>query len=275
MTEPQVQYVKTSDGVSIAYWTMGEGEPLILVHGSWTDHHSWDLVAPSFAKRFRVVTYDRRGHSQSERPAGQGTLDQDVSDLATLIEDLGLAPAHVVGNSRGAEIVLRLAAMKPELFLSLSAHEPPLFDLLDGDLALAPLLEEHRGKIAVVVELLARGDVEEGAHLFVDTALGPGAWRQLPQRDKQTFINNASTFLDEERETEVILPDFPSLARFPHPALLTAGSHSPPLFLPVVERIAKIIPGAKQHTLEGAGHVPHATHPELLLDAVTTFVEMS
>jgi pimeloyl-ACP methyl ester carboxylesterase len=273
--EPQIQYAKTSDGVSIAYATMGDGEPLILVHGSWTDHHSWDLVAPSFAKRFRVVTYDRRGHSQSECPVGQGTLDQDVSDLATLIEDLGLAPAHVVGNSRGAEIVLRLAAKKPELFLSLSAHEPPLFDLLDGDLALAPLLEEHRGKIAVAVELVTRGDVEEGAHLFVDTALGPDSWAQLPPGDQQTFINNAHTFLDEERDAEVRALDLQSLGRFPRPSLLTAGSRSPPLFLPVVERIAKVIPGAKQHTLEGAGHVPHATHPELLLDAVTTFVEMA
>ena len=44
------------NGVKLYYEEAGSGQPLVLVHGSWTDHHSWDLVAPSLAERFRVVS---------------------------------------------------------------------------------------------------------------------------------------------------------------------------------------------------------------------------
>ena len=100
--------------------------PLVLVHGSWDSHHDWDLVVPRLADSFRVLTYDRRGHSESERPTGQESVREDVADLAALIEHLGLAPAWVVGNSFGASIILRLAGERPELFRGLIGHEPPL-----------------------------------------------------------------------------------------------------------------------------------------------------
>src|SRR5262249_44525227 len=56
-----------------AYEVAGEGEPLVLVHGSWGDRHSSDSVFDALARSFRVVRYDRRGHShsESERPAGR------------------------------------------------------------------------------------------------------------------------------------------------------------------------------------------------------------
>src|SRR5205814_7216642 len=75
----------------------GRGAPVLLVHGSWGDHHSWDAVVPGLASRFRVLTYDRRGHSQSERVATQGSVEEDVADLAALIAANHLGPTHVVG----------------------------------------------------------------------------------------------------------------------------------------------------------------------------------
>ncbi len=91
----------------------GEGAPVVLVHGSWGDHHNWDLVAPRIAETHTVVTYDRRGHSQSEGSTAQGSVHEDVADLAALIETTGIAPAHVIGNSAGAIISLHLAADRP------------------------------------------------------------------------------------------------------------------------------------------------------------------
>jgi pimeloyl-ACP methyl ester carboxylesterase len=70
----------TINGVKIFYELTGDsGEPLVLVHGSWIDHHNWDAVVPSLARSFRVLTYDRRGHSQSERPASPGSILEDYS----------------------------------------------------------------------------------------------------------------------------------------------------------------------------------------------------
>ena len=96
------------NGVNIYYELTGaKGDALVLVHGSWGDHHNWDMVVGEFAKTFRVLTYDRRGHSQSERLSGQGLVTEDVDDLIALVEHLEIFPAHIVGNSYGAGIVLQ------------------------------------------------------------------------------------------------------------------------------------------------------------------------
>jgi pimeloyl-ACP methyl ester carboxylesterase len=144
---------RINGGVELHYELSGSGEPLVLVHGSWGDHHNWDPVVPTLAESFQVLAYDRRGHSASERPAGQGSVFEDADDLAGLIDELGLAPAHVAGNSFGAAIALRAATRRPEVFRCLIVHEPPLFPRLAGT-ELEPPLKEVQRRIDAVVGLL-------------------------------------------------------------------------------------------------------------------------
>lgn len=121
----------TVNGIQIYHELTGGGEPLALVHGSWADATNWELVLPGLAQGFRVLTYDRRGYSRSERPDTAWSIDDDGDDLAALLETLQLSPAHVATISYGGNIALRLAARRPQLFRTLSCHEPPLFDVLD------------------------------------------------------------------------------------------------------------------------------------------------
>src|SRR5260370_32764758 len=105
------------NGVKLFWEQTGDsGAPLVLVHGSWGDHHSWDAVVPGLARTLRMFTYDRRGHSQSERLPTQRSIEEDIADLAAFITTNSLLPAHVAGNSFGAAIVLKLAAAQPNLF---------------------------------------------------------------------------------------------------------------------------------------------------------------
>ena len=135
------------------------------------------------AESFRVLTYDRRGHSKSERPNGQGSVREDVADLAALIKHLELAPAWLVGNSFGASISLRLAGERPELFRGLIGHEPPLLSLLDDEPGLKPLLKQVEQRIGAVVERIAAGDNAGAAEQFVNTVtLGPGRWGSVAAR---------------------------------------------------------------------------------------------
>jgi len=138
-----------------------------MVHGSWGDHHNWDLVAPRLAETHTVLTYDRRGHSQSQRLTSQGSVHDDVADLAALIEQAGIAPAHVVGNSFGASICLRLAAERPELIRSLIVHEPPLVGLIAEDPAMASILQVFGERIGGVVETL----LDEGTYLVSERTM--------------------------------------------------------------------------------------------------------
>jgi len=168
-----------TDGVNLHWAMTGEGgAPVVLVHGSWGDHHGWDLVVPALSRSSRVLAYDRRGHSRSPRPAGQGSVREDVDDLATLIGRLGLAPAHVVGNSFGGVIVLRLAATRPDLFRTLIVHEPPLLGLLDAPADRAALAAA-RERVRAVLALLEEGRMGDGARLFHHLVHAPGRFRPI------------------------------------------------------------------------------------------------
>ena len=81
---------------------------------------------------------------------------------------LELAPAHVAGASLGGSIALRLAAAWPELLRSVTAHEPPFFDLLFAEEPDIPDLTELRLRLASVAERLESGDLEGGARLYFD-----------------------------------------------------------------------------------------------------------
>lgn len=262
------------NGVRLFYELSGTGEvPLVLVHGSWGSHHNWDLVVPRLAGSFRILTYDRRGHSESERPTEQGSVREDVADLAALIEHLGLAPAWVAGNSFGASITLRLAGERPDLLRGVIAHEPPLFSLLANDPSVAPMLEEVGKRVGAVVERIASGDHAGAAEQFVETvALGPGTWAQLPPDLQQTFIKNAPTFLDETRDPEVLAFDLARIKAVPRASLLTTGDQSPPTFAPVVAKLADVLPDAQVVTFPGAGHIPHVTHPDAYIEAIMAFI---
>lgn len=261
------------NGVSL-YWelTGSKDEPLVLVHGSWGDHHNWDGVVNELSKTFRVLTYDRRGHSQSERLNERGNTEQDVSDLIALIEHLGLSPAHIAGNSFGAAIALKTAARRPDLFQTLVVHEPPLLGLLKNTPQAQSLLQKVESRIDAVANLVANGKNEEAAKEFVETiAIGPGGWQQLPSQVQQTFIYNAPTWYDETQDAESLQMDTGRLSHFNKPALLTNGTESPPFFLLVLDQLIKAIPGAKRMTFESAGHVPHMSHPTQYIEVVKGF----
>jgi pimeloyl-ACP methyl ester carboxylesterase len=221
------------NGIRLSYELSGTGEiPLVFVHGSWVSHHDWDLVVPGFAESFQILTHDRRGHSDSERPTKPSSIRDDVNDLASLIENLGLAPAWVVGNSFGGSITLRLAGQRPDLFRGLIVHEPPLFSLLSDDPHWAPLLEEARLKLAAVAELITSGNHAGAAELFIESVvLGPGSWPKVPIRIKSIVIENAPTFLDEVNDSEQLAFDREririSRVRCSSPAVQRALRHSP------------------------------------------------
>lgn len=263
------------NGVRIAYKSRGSAlERVVLVHGSWGSHHNWDPVVAGLAERFRVTTYDRRGHSDSERLPGQGSFAEDVADLAALIEHLGSAPAWVVGNSAGAAIALRLAAARPDVLRGIVVHEPPLWGLLDDrSPEAAAIAAVEDGPLAAVGRRIAAGDHAGAAELFVDeVALGPGSWARLPESMRQTFVQNAPTYLDEQNAPDARTIDEAALARYDGPVLITAGDESPPIFRPVVNRLMALLPQAEFAVYDGAGHIPHVTHPADFLDRTLAFL---
>ncbi|MFJ6081079.1 alpha/beta fold hydrolase [Streptomyces sp. NPDC092369] len=262
------------NGVDLYCEVVGDGDPLVLVHGSWDDHYAWLRVVDAFAERFRVLVYDRRGHSRSERPPGQGTRFEDEEDLAALIATLGSGPVYVAANSFGASTALGLAARRPELFRGLTVHEPPLVDVVADDPVLRPMMTSIRQELAAVLAHLRAGEDLEGARRFMDRiALGPGEWDKLPAKARDTLVANAPTFLDEQGDPAWAALALDRLAGRSVPLLVTHGTTSPAWVHPITARLTEALPQARAHTFEGSGHVPHATSPQEYVDVVTGFVE--
>lgn len=218
-----------------------------------------------------MLSYDRRGHSRSERPATQGSYDEDGDDLAALLEALDLAPAHVVTNSGGGNIALGLATRRPDVFRSLSCHEPALWGLLKDDPDSQEMRQQGARSLEAVGRRIAQGDHEGAARQFVEeVAFGPGAWdHELAPESRAISVQNAPTALDELQGPNPFNIEEEAISRLEMPVRLTNGSESPPVFPRVIDRLVELIPRVTRETIEGAAHVPQLTTPERYVEVTT------
>jgi pimeloyl-ACP methyl ester carboxylesterase len=109
-----------ANGIEVAWFEIGSGEPVVLVHGLADDHRAWrHVVAPLLPAR-RVILYDLRGHGQTTLGDADGTLRQLGDDLAALLDELGLERVTLAGFSLGGTVAMRLAIDHPERVAALA-----------------------------------------------------------------------------------------------------------------------------------------------------------
>jgi 3-oxoadipate enol-lactonase len=104
------------DGTPLAYRLDGDATApvLILSNSIATDHTMWDDNVASFARHFRVLRYDMRGHGDSGAPAGAYSIDRLGRDVLELMDHLGIGKAHFLGLSLGGFVGQWLGAIAPE-----------------------------------------------------------------------------------------------------------------------------------------------------------------
>jgi class 3 adenylate cyclase len=118
--EPQIQYARTSDGVSIAYSTIGEGAPLVHMSGG-VSHCAleWDIPEcrrwyEALARRRRLVRFDARGTGLSERDVSTFALENGQQDVVAVVDRLGLETFALFASMNSAPIAVAYAARYPE-----------------------------------------------------------------------------------------------------------------------------------------------------------------
>ena len=121
---PAHDYMVASDGVKIHYMSLGEGTPIILIHGYTANaEDKWfnTGVAPALAKNHRVVAIDCRGHGRSDKPHDPKRYGpQMAEDIIELMDHLDIAKAHVHGFSMGGGIVTQLLQRHPDRIVTAS-----------------------------------------------------------------------------------------------------------------------------------------------------------
>jgi|SRR5579863_3166135 len=95
-----MQRVRSGDA-EIAYWTLGDGPPVVLLHPFPVHHEFWLPVAQILAPRFRLILPDLRGHGESEVGDGPAVMEKHAADLARVMDDAGVGRAPMIGVSIG------------------------------------------------------------------------------------------------------------------------------------------------------------------------------
>jgi pimeloyl-ACP methyl ester carboxylesterase len=160
MTGPPVHRFPARDGAELAYREIGDGRPLVLIHGftgsglQWLNHGSARAIA---SRGHRVIFPDLRGHGDSARPHDPEAFPPDVlaDDLLALIDKLGLGDYDLGGYSLGAAVVLRTLARGAQPRRAIAAGQG--FDVITGTAS-------RGGPYRGVLTALARGDrIEPGS----------------------------------------------------------------------------------------------------------------
>jgi 3-oxoadipate enol-lactonase len=241
MTAVEVSY--TEDGPADA--------PVVVLSNSLgATRGMWDPQVPALAERYRVVTYDTRGHGESSSPAGPYSLDDLVDDVLALLDRLGVRRAHVAGLSLGGMMALRLAAREParvdRLVALATSAKPDPQGFLDraaaarsgGTAPLAPTVvsrwltpayaAEHPDLVARLEAMIVAAD-DEGYALCCEVV--------------------AAVDLRED------------LGRITAPTLVVSGAEDPALPPPHQHAIAEGIAGASLVSVSPGAHLPNLEQP--------------
>lgn len=107
---------ETNDGTTLRYDDMGDGAPLLLLHGLTGTRADWQHAfdREALGRRFRVLAPDARSHGQSTNPTGAFGFRRCAEDVLALLDHLGIAKVSAVGASLGAKTLLHVATLAPE-----------------------------------------------------------------------------------------------------------------------------------------------------------------
>jgi len=251
----------------------GQGDPTVLVHGPFADRRVWDRIASPLARALQVITYDRRGYGASRGPARPHPVRDDAADLAGLLGSLDLFPAHVVGDSYGAVVALRLALDRPEMVRSVVAHDVPFFGLLDADPVAGPAVRAWAERARSLGARIRSGEAESVAReVFGAEYSDLAAWESLDAGRQLEYAAYGARWVEELDDPETTRPSRAELEGLDIPILLTSGDVGPSWARPVDAQLHAMFRNSSALSIPGAGHWPWVTRPDSFVGLLATFL---
>jgi 2-hydroxy-6-oxo-octa-2,4-dienoate hydrolase len=267
---PEIGGSVLANGIRTNYLQEGEGEPVVLVHGSGpgvSAHANWRLTIPTLAQQFRVYALDMVGFGFTERPAQiDYNLQTWTDQLIGFLDALGIERASLVGNSFGGAIVLHAADQHPQrvnrLVLMGSVGVPfPITAGLDAVWGYEPSLEsmsEIMDYFAYNKDLLT-GDL---AQVRFEASTAPGfheSYAAMFPAPRQRWVD------------ALVTPD-ESIAALRHQTLVVHGREDRVIPLANAYRLLDLIPAAQLHVFGHCGHWTQIEKSAAFNDMVLRFL---
>ena len=255
--------VVRANGLEIAYERVGEGPPLVFVHGAAEDGRVWRPQLAALSDEFTVVAWDEPGaRRSSDVPADFGLADY-ATCLAALIESLSLGPAHVAGLSWGGTVVQELYRHHPGLVATLILVDT--YAGWKGSLT----QEEVDARVESTLRML------DAPREDFDPTL-PGLFAGDPPAEFVPLLAEMSTEVRPEslRAQLLVMAEADQrdlLPRIAVPTLLIWGELDARSPLSVAHQFEEAIPDARLVVIPGCGHVSNLERPEPFNQAVREF----
>jgi len=265
--EPRIQYAKTADGVSIAFWTLGQGMPLVQMPALPWSHMQLEWQNPDqrrwyerVAEKRKLVRYDGRGSGLSDRNVADYSVDAHILDLEAVVERLGVQRFALLGGFTGAPVAIAYAARHPEAVSHLALWCP---------------WARPRGARAHALQALLEGDWE----LFLETVANAAfGWWAAEQAHLHAGYMRESVTAEAGRAILSALVQFDVatvLTQVRSPTLILHRRQTPTLGAEgaeVAKGLASRIPDARLALLEGASVAPWVGDEEAVLAAIDEFL---
>jgi pimeloyl-ACP methyl ester carboxylesterase len=243
------------DGVKIYYEAAGQGFPVLLSHGYSSTTRAWQGQVDALKDRYQVITWDMRGHGQTDSPEDPAQYSEDatVEDMAAVLRAAGASQAVVGGLSLGGYASLAFYLKYPEMVRALM-----LFDTGPGYRN-----PQARAAWNETSEQRARDFEAKGLE-----ALGGGAEIRISQHRSAPGLAKAARGILAQFDSRVI----ESLENIKVPTLVLVGAKDQP-FLAATDYMANKIPHATKVVIPDAGHAANLHQPEAFNAAVKAFLK--
>jgi sigma-B regulation protein RsbQ len=244
---------------------------MVFAHGFGCDQTMWRFIAPTFAERFRTITFDLVGSGGSDLTAYDrdkyGTLHGYADDLLEILDDCASGPVVFVGHSVSTMIGLLATIKAPERFAAQIMVGPSPCFINDGDY-LGGFARED------IDELL---ETMEANYLGWSSNLAPaimGAPNQpeLGQELTASFCRNDPDIAKHFARTTFLADHRADLPQSTVPALILQCSDDLVAPLTVGDYLHKHLPNSTLHVIENVGHCPHMSSPTASSRAIDSFL---
>ncbi len=265
---------KEINGIKINYELTGQGNCLVLIHGFSDNLTMWYKQVPEFSKSYQVLTYDVRGHGETEVLGNEYSMDLFADDLKGLLDALEIPKACVLGYSMGGRIGLTFAMKYPEKTSGLVFANS---GVMGPDVQPTPeQLQEMMQRRQQMLDLIETGKIEAIADVMAERSLSPGFREKDPdifQKYREVKQKNSPSAYKKIMEGMMAaMANPPDLSQLQCPALIIAGEHDGFMATDVAYSMKKAI---KNSTLAlfSTGHASAIEVPEKFNQAVLDFLK--
>jgi 3-oxoadipate enol-lactonase len=249
---------------TLRYLDVGEGTPVVLIHGLAGDYSAWLAQVEALRHDYRVIAFDNRGAGQSTQVDEPVTTQDLADDTLALMDHLGIGRAHVVGRSMGGAVAQHMALKAPQRIISLA--------LCASFARLDPL--GRRVLLNMREALEWRMDWNDHARHSVQNFVSADFFNRYPARVEaiEKLIGGETRLpacYSRQNHACQVHDTLPELGRITQPTLVMGGDSDPICSLTATAMLSAGLPNARTEIFAGASHFFLMEQPEKFMDLLS------